>query len=1050
MGLIDLSIRRPVTVFIFSVAAVVFGVVAFNQLATDLLPDISYPSMTVRTEYDGAAPIEIEGLVTRPVENAVGVVDNVVRVTSSSRPDVSEVTLEFAWGTDMDLAGLDVRERLDVLRLPDAVERPVLLRYDPSLDPIVRLAIVGGDDLAKLRLIAEEEVRRRLERIEGVAAAVVSGGLEDEIQVLLDERRIDGLGLTVDRVLSRLAQENVNLTGGNLRDGRTEYLVRTVQELRRASDLDDLVLDTSGGAIVRLRDVATVSRGYRERDVITRANAVESVDVSVYKEGGTNTVRVSSAVREDLDGLVGELREIDPSIDVLVVADQATYITQSIDEVLWTARTGGLLAILVLFLFLRNWRPTLIIATAIPISVVATFFLMFASDVSLNIMSLGGLTLGIGLLVDNAIVVLEAIQRKRDEGKELVAAASEGAGGVARAVVASTLTTICVFVPVVFVEGIAGQLFGDQALTVTYSLIISLVVALTLIPMLASRRFGTDDEEPKERPGIVSRAIFALFLAVLRAIKWIWLGLSRLLQLILRPVLWLFERLYNATEALYGRMLDGALRLPLVVILVAIGLLAGSLTLFDRLGRELVPELIQGEFYADLELEPGTHLDVTSRRLAALERQALQLDGVKMIYAIAGSSNEQGGVAGELRENIAQLSVVLDEPISREREEAAMAFLREHLDAQSDIDYRLGRPAYFSFKTPVEVEVRGYNLALLDRLADALAERMRSIEGLADVKSSTEGGSPELQILFDRDRLASYGLTIQNVADIVRTKVQGTVATDIQRDDRTIDIRVRSDTVFRDSAEDLSRLTVHQVDGVAIPLAAVASVVTREGPAEIRRAEGDRVALISANLVGRDLGAVADEINAAIDALDLPSGYDIAVGGQREEMETSFGSMRLAIFLAIFMVYLVMASQFESLLHPFVILFSVPFSAIGVLVTLWLFDVNVSIVVLIGVVLLAGIVVNNAIILVDTTNQLRRAGTAKIEALRQAGRLRLRPILMTTATTVLGLLPMAIGLGAGSELRSPMAIPVIGGLITSTLLTLLVLPSVYAVLDRGK
>ncbi len=1063
MKLIELSTDRPVSIFIFALAAVVFGVVAFGNLATDLLPDISYPSLTVQTEYDGAAPMEIEGLVTRPVENAVGVVNNVTRVTSSSRPDVSEVTLEFAWGTNMDLAALDVRERLDVLRLPDDAERPLLLRYDPALDPILRLGIYGEDNLVRLRLLAEEQVKRALERIEGVAAVVVSGGLEEEIQVALDERQLANLGLTVDQVLNRLAAENINLTGGRLREGQTEYLVRTINEFIRAEDMEPVVIDSSQGAIVRLSDVARIYRGAKEREVITRINGRESVEVAVYKEGGTNTVAVSDAVQAAIDDLRQRLVELDPELRLEVITDQAGYIRDSVSEVLQTALYGGMLAILVLFLFLRSWKTTLIIGIAIPISVIATFFLMFVGGISLNIMSLGGLTLGIGLLVDNSIVVLEAIQRRRDQGLDEVEAARKGAGEVARAVIASTLTTICVFVPIVFVEGIAGQLFGDQAMTVTFSLIVSLIVAITVIPMLASRRFdpaaGLDDpiaaEGQERKRGKLALAVDKVFVfvgvGIARLVKMLFKGVMLVVGAVFALPLALFKLVFDRIAVAYEWTLRWVLRHAFITVLIAFALLAGSLMLYPQLGQELVPELVQGEFFVDTTLPPGTHLDINRRRMASLEDFAgEQLDGVTTVYAIVGASNQQGGVAGERRENIGQLTLTVAPPVSREREEALMASLRDELDRQGDLDYRFGRPSYFSFRTPVEIEIRGYNLTLLERLAEDLMTRMRAIPGLADVKSSTEGGNPELQIYFDRARLASFGLTLDQVASVVRSKVQGSVATDIQREDRSIDIRLRAEEQYRDSPEDLMALTVLQQGKTAIPLSAVADVVELEGPAEIRRAEGDRVALISANLVGRDLGAATEDIVAALEEMQFPPGFDYLVGGQRQEMETSFNSMRMAIGLAIFMVYLVMASQFESLIHPFVILFSVPFSVIGMLGTLALFGVNISIVVLIGAILLAGIVVNNAIILVDYTNQLRRRGMAKLEALERAGKVRLRPILMTTATTVLGLFPMALGLGAGSELRSPMALTVIGGLVTSTALTLLIIPAVYSLVDRSK
>jgi HAE1 family hydrophobic/amphiphilic exporter-1 len=1053
--IIDFSIHRPVSVFIFAVAAVVFGTVAFRDLATDLLPDITYPSVTVQTEYEGAAPLEVESLITRPVENAVGVVNNVVRVTSSSRADVSEVTLEFAWGTDMDLAALDVRERLDVLQLPVDAERPVLLRYDPSLDPILRLGLYGEQDLVRLRLIAEEQVQRDLERIEGVAAVVVSGGLEEEILVELDERQIANLGLSENEVLTRLAAENVNLTGGRLREGQTEYVVRTINEYRRPEDMRSVVVDASRGAIVRLEDIAIVRKGHKDREIVTRIDGRESVELAVYKEGGTNTVTVSESVRSQLDQLQSRLNELDPGLKMAVITDQARYIEDSVSEVLQTALYGGLLAILVLFLFLRSWKTTLIIGIAIPISVVATFFLMYVSGISLNIMSLGGLTLGIGLLVDNSIVVLEAIQRKRDRGMDEIEAARTGAGEVARAVVASTLTTICVFVPIVFVEGIAGQLFGDQALTVTYSLTVSLIVALTLIPMLASRRFGIAGSGDADDPtagssGPVGRLLFALSVGLARLLRGVGHAVALVMRLLTAVPLRVFQSGFDRLAAVYRKTLDAVLRRPAWTVLLAFVLLAGSLVLYPRLGKELVPELVQGEFFVNTELPPGTRLEVTERKMAALGRFAREdLAGVETVYTIAGASNEQGGAAGEKRENIGQMTVTLLPPVDRAREDAAIERLRAVIAREPEMDYRFGRPSYFSFRTPIEVEIRGYNLTLLERMSDELTRRMREIPGLHDVKSSTEGGNPELRIRFDRERLASLGLSVSDVAATVRGKVQGTIATDIQREDRKIDIRLRAEEDYRDSVDDLLALTVDQQGKIAIPLGAVAQVEEVEGPAEIRRAEGERVAVVTANLVGRDLESVSEDIVSVLESMQFPAAYGWHLGGQQQEMQTSFGSMRLAIGLAIFMVYLVMASQFESLLHPFVILFSVPLALVGVLITLWTSGTNVSIVVLIGVILLAGIVVNNAIILVDYANQLRRRdGLDKVEALRRAGAVRLRPILMTTATTVLGLLPMAIGLGAGSELRRPMALVVIGGLLTSTALTLLVVPAVYVLLDR--
>ena len=1095
MKVVSFATRRPVTVFIFALAAVVFGGVAFRDLAVDLLPDITYPSLTVQTEYEGAAPVEMENLITRPVEDAVGVVNGVNRVVSSSRADISEVTLEFSWGTNMDFASLDVRERLDQVRLPIEAERPVLLRYDPSLDPILRMGLAaGGSDLIALRLLAEEDLKRKLERLEGVAAVVVSGGLEEEIQVEIDERRLTSLGLTMNQVMNRLAQENVNLTGGRLRDGQTDYLVRTINELLRPEEMREIVIDRSQGAIVRLEDIARVYQGAREREVITRIDGQEAVEIAVYKEGGTNTVTVASAVLDRVEELEENLRQIDPQLELTVLTDQSRYIRDSVSAVIETALIGGSLAIVVLFLFLRSAPKTLIIGISIPVSVVATFFLMYVAGVSLNIMSLGGITLGIGLLLDNSIVVLEAIQRRRDQGVGVVEAARGGASEVGRAVIASTITTVCVFVPIVFVEGVAGQMFGDQALTVTFSLLVSLGVALTVIPMLASRKFFAGGEKIETvdlagRSNPITRGLAAFFNAigvgVALTVKTVVGGVAMVMSWLLRPVLAGFDALLRGITAVYARILRGALRHPALVVLVAIVLLAGSVQLVGSLGSELVPELIQGEFYVDAELAPGSRLEVTDRRLAVIDERVRAFAdefGVQSVYTVVGTSNEQGGAAGERRENIGQVNVRMEPPIDAEREEFVMSWIRDLIDGENasfagqappvagaaavpvgagavdagsalgddSLKYRFGRPTYFSFRSPVEVQIRGHNLALLEVLADQVASRMREVEGLVDVKSSTEGGNPELQIVFDRERLSALNYTVAQLGAVIRSKVQGDIATDIVREDRNIEVRMRTDEGYRDSVRDLRNLNIRQSGATPLPLSAVADVIETEGPAEIRRSDGGRVALIEANIVGRDLGSVSDDIQSILESTRFPVGFDYSVGGQRQEMERSFDSMRLAILLAVFMVYLVMASQFESLLHPFVILFAVPFSVIGAIGILYLTRTPVSIVVLIGGILLAGIVVNNAIILIDYTNRLRRAGKAKIDAIREACLVRLRPILMTTSTTVLGLLPMALGLGEGAELRTPMALTVVGGLLTSTLLTLIVIPALYLLLDLHK
>ncbi len=1047
MRLIEFSTSRRVTVAMLMVAIVAFGLVGFSRLALNLLPDITYPTIAVRTEYPGVSPVEIERLISEPIEGLVGVVSNVVRVSSISRAGLSDVVVEFAWGTNMDFAALDIREKLDLARLPQEADKPALLRFDPSLDPIMRVALYGESGLMELRRVAEERLRLELESLEGVAAVRVEGGLEEEIRVEIETARLAHLGIAIDQVTNRLDAENVNLTGGLLKDGAAEFLVRTLNEFEDIDEIGEIVVARIGPAAVKLEDVGQVRRGHRERDLITRINGREGVEIAIFKEGDANTVQVSKAVRERLDAFYVDYRDLLGASTVEVVFDQAHFIQQAVDEVLNTAILGAILAILVLYLFLRDLKSTAIIGLSIPISVLATFFLMFGSEVSLNIMSLGGLALGVGMLVDNSIVVLESVQRYRDQGLSSLEAARQGSSVVGKAVIAATLTTICVFVPIVFVEGVAGQLFRDQALTVTFSLVASLIVALMLIPMLSSlalSRLGQEDQRPD---GLLVRAPAYLVWCVRIGLN----SLGRVLSLLLRPLYWGFDTAYGFLAAGYPKALDWSLRhraWVLVVFLVFSGLVLQRAL---SLGVELIPEMSQGEFLVDLEWPAGTPLESTAQRTATIDTPLQSLNTVTAVFSLIGSRGQSGGYAGERKENIAQLYVRLEEGSTRRAEEEAMGQVRQVLRNIPNLQYKFSRPSYFSFRTPVEIEISGYNLQTLRLLAEEVGGQMGKIPGLVDIKASTEEGQPEIHVVFDRQRVAELGTTIQSIGEILRNKLQGVVATELTRGDRMIDIRVQAVESERHNLDDLRRLIVSPPEyPVPVALDAVAAVEIVEGPAEILRVDQERVAIISANLSGRDLGSVVQEIESAMASVPLPEGFAVAVGGQNEEMVRSFDSMKFALGLAVFLVYLVMASQFESLLHPLVIMCTIPLGLVGSALGLVMTGQSISVVVLIGLIMLAGIVVNNAIVLVDYINHLRRReGMAKVEAVLRAGRVRLRPILMTTSTTVLGLMPMALGLGEGAEIRAPMAITVIGGLLVSTLLTLLVIPVVYATLDRS-
>jgi HAE1 family hydrophobic/amphiphilic exporter-1 len=1083
MKIIELSVRRRVTIAMFTLGVLLFGAVSLSQLNINLLPDLSYPTLTVRTEYEGAAPAEVENLISKPIEEVVGVVKGVKKVTSISRPGQSDVTLEFTWGTEMEFAGLDVRERLDALQLPLDAERPVILRFDPTLDPIMRYAFYidsGNSDSLKdqpvqlagevidadqrvqqlklLRRFSDDQLKKEIESADGVASVKISGGLEEEIQVNVDEKKLSALRIPITSVVQTLQQENVNMSGGRLEEGTQQYLVRTLNEFKSVDEINDIIIDFRENRPIYIRDVAEVSRGYKERDAISRLNGMEAVEIAIYKEGDANTVSVAEAVSFRMD----QVKEmLPPGTKIEKVYDQSTFISQAVDEVVNAGLIGGLLAVIILFIFLRDLWSTVIISLSIPVSVIATFNLMYGNDISLNIMSLGGIALGIGLLVDNSIVVLENISKFREEGYSAREAASKGASGVGMAVVASTLTTVAVFFPLVFVEGIAGQLFRDQALTVTFSLLASLLVAITLIPMMASLgsekadsfSHKTELKEPKTKFGGWLRAI-RLFIFhtipvyIMKAVKWVihWIGKG--ISLIISPFLNAFEWGYGKVDAMYPKLISWSLRHRFVVLASALVIFAGTLLLIPRLGIELIPSLSQGEFNVELQLPPGTPIEETDKMIQSVQASANGIGEIQTSFAVAGTGNRMDANPNQGGENAGELNVRLQKPISENTEERAIEKLRMSLQNIPGLTYKFSRPALFTFATPIEVQVQGYNLNDLKSVSDKIVRQMGESGYFKDVKSTLEQGQPEIQITFDRDRLASMDMNTYDVARDVVSLIRGDVATQYSTRDRKIDILVRTRENDRTSVDDIRNLKINPSAERPLTLGSVADISIINGPGEIRRLSQQRVALINANLAQGDLGTAAEKLKEIIAAQTFPVGISVDIGGQNEDMQNSFQSLILALILAVFLVYLVMASQFESLLHPFVILFTIPMALIGAVWALWITDSTVSVVVFIGVIMLVGIVVNNAIVLIDSINQLREAGMEKMAAIKEGGKTRLRPILMTTLTTVLGLLPLSLGIGEGAEIRAPMGITVVGGMLVSMILTLIVIPVMYAIMDR--
>ncbi|MCB0283206.1 MAG: efflux RND transporter permease subunit [Calditrichaeota bacterium] len=1269
---------RPVAILMVVIGVTVFGIISYQQLPLNLMPEMTYPSLTVRTEYPGTAPEEIETSISRPIEQALGVVDNLVSISSISKAEQSDVILDFTWDTDMDKATADLREKLDQVFLPEDSKRPLILRFDPSLDPIMRVGLYGDAGLTYLRYIAEEELKRALETVDGVAAVKVKGGLEEEIRVELDEQQLTLIGMDIQSVKNRLAEENVNLAGGNLKEGQTEYLVRTLNEFKNTKEIENLVIGQFNGVKIRVKDVGNVYRTSKEREIITRIKGTESVEIEIYKEADANIVAVARSVKDKLYGteaqqaFVSGLKEAEKQaeqkkkeqaekkdadkktdvkkaansggagqggpgnailkaqmtnflaytlpegVNIETLSDQSVFIENSVNEVKNTAIQGGFLAIIVLFIFLRRMAPTIIIALAIPISIVATFAPMKIFDVTLNIMSLGGLALGIGMLVDNSIVVLESIARCRDEGDDLITSTLRGVKEVGGAVIASTLTTIAVFFPIVFVEGVAGQVFGDMALTVVFSLLASLAVALFLIPMLASRQTSAfvRDAQVSRIPKDyildlkVRTEIDSLFVMgndktfMNRVSQWFvlfakaaWVWVTKTVQMFAAFIIAIFkafivfgmtlftpigffirfikkEKRYSiivrefaeknnwgflklsdniwenyATIKSAGNMYDDFINyfkkyktrtlfkniIAAIFLLVAVVFLFGKylvavlfefvfrffhaafmiLSLFGtfvymivrllftpftnllvsvfnwgygaienwypvllkkslesrytiiglvmvlflftvyvlapRLGSELIPEVHQGEFYVELTLPVGTPVEETDQRVGVIENDISALDGVFKVASVSGTDKSAASDSEE-GEHTSKLTVTVNPSSNLEKtEEDVIEKIRGIIGNYSGVTANISRPTLFSFKTPIEVHIKGYNLTKLQDYSQEMEERISKIPGIVDAKSNLQRGNPEVQIYYDRTRISHYGMNVLEVASIVRNKIRGDVATEFKEEDRKIDILVRLRESDKESIDDLRRLVINPNSDRPIRLASVADIRINEGPSEIRRVGQQRTAVITANIMpGYDLKNLNDKIFNEILKLNLPNDFTYELAGQNKEMETSLNSLLMALGLAIFLVYIVMASQFESLIHPFVIIFTIPLALIGVIIFLYILNIPLSIVVFLGLIMLAGIVVNNAIVLVDYINHLRTLGMDKITAIIEAGKARLRPILMTTSTTVLGLLPMALGFGDGAEIRTPMAITVIVGLLSSTLLTLVVIPTVYSIVGREK
>jgi hydrophobic/amphiphilic exporter-1 (mainly G- bacteria), HAE1 family len=1014
MSLPAASVRRPITAIMLSLVVILLGSIAFTRLPVDLMPELVYPTLTIRTEYPNVGPQEIEDLISRPIEEAVAAIAGVEEITSSSSEGNSTVRVAFTWGTDLDEAADEIRTRIDRIRstLPEGSQPPRVFKFDLSAFPIIFLGVSSQSmGPIELREFTEERINRRLERIPGVASIDIRGGLRRQIQIELDRDRMLSLGLSADEVTRLLREENLNRPAGKVEEGNLDVFLRTVGEYRAAEEVGATVVAVREGTPIYLRDIAEVKEGVEEITTYTRINGQPGIRVAINKQSGANTVQVANAIQREVERINADY----PNVRLITIIDTSQYIKNSIANVRNSAIIGGILALFILLLFLRSERSTIVIATTIPISVIATFALIYFTGYTLNIMTFGGLALGVGMLVDNAIVVLENIFRKREEGADAKKSATEGASEVAMAITASTLTTMAVFLPIVFMEGVSGVMYKQLAVVVAFALFASLAVALTLIPVLSSRILGGAAH-----------------------------GKS-----LLSPVYRRSGAVLDWMERRYRAAIEWSLANRKKVILGAFLLFIGSLGLVPFIGTELMPKTDEGEVRIDAEMAVGTRLELTDRAIRQLE--AIVRQEIPEAQNILTSVGGGGWGASSAHRGDIRVSLVPQSERARSSAEIADA-LRPKVSRLPGVTVRtregtglfVMRIAFGGGDEGLQVEIRGFDLQRGFALAEEVRAAMENVPGISDVRLGRDPGRPERVIRIDREKIARLGLSMNRVASIIETNVAGSRATVLRRAGREYDIFVRLREGDRQILSDIESVSLVSPGGETVALRNVIDISYSAGPVAIDRKDQERVQYVSGNVAGRDLGSVAADVRTALREIDVPDGFALVIGGEYEEQQEARRALLITLLLAIVLVYMIMAAQFEDLLDPFVVMFSIPMAAVGVFVTLFLTKTTFNIQSYIGMVMLAGIVVNNAIVLVDYTNLLRRRDRMPLrEAVAEAGRRRLRPILMTTATTLLGLVPLALGFGEGSEVQAPMARAVVGGLAASTFVTLFLVPVMY-------
>lgn len=1018
MKISSVAIKRPVTTVMLILMILVLGFVSLAGLQIDLFPDVKFPMAIVMTEYQGAGPKEIETLITKPLEAVMGTVDNFKKVSSTSSSGSSMVMVEFTQGTNMDFAALQMREKMDMIKdiLPKDAKAPVVFQLDPDLMPIIQMGMTSGEDLGELKRIAEDKIKDRLERLDGVAQVNIYGGVENEIKIRILPQRMEGYGLSISQVAQALRMENLNLPGGEVKEGKSQFTVRTTGEFTDISEIENLPIATLRG-VIHLKDIAEIENGFKDMNGNAYMDGKPCVMIGVQKQSGSNTVKVADRVNKELKKIKAELKDI----KFQSVYDQSEYINSSIGSVAENAIMGGLLSIVILFIFLRNFRTTFIIATTIPISIIATFILIYFSGITINMMSLGGLALGIGNLVDNAIVIIESIFRYREEGHSRMESAIQGSSEVAMPVVASTLSTMAVFLPIAFIkDNMAIEMFREFALTVAFSQAASLIAALTLVPMMASRMLKLEQPEEGKKNTPLQRFFNGT------------------------------QELFLKTEQGYERLLHWALGHRKTIIFSTIGLLVFSIVLVGLFtGAEFFPSTDEGMVQVDVELPKGTVLEETAKVMDTVEKAVSSIPEMKYIFVLKGLNS--GAFSANTDSSIGQIYTSFGPQTERKRNVTViMDEIRSKLKNVPGAKISIKKVSTMDISggaKPISIEIKGDDLKVLKDLSDSFAEKVKGVEGTREVTSSFAQAIPEAQVKVDRKKAAQYNISAYTVANTVQMDIMGQTATRYKVNGDEIDVRVRLESGYRNNLRDLESIMVASPTGQQVPLYEIADIVIDESPSSISRQEQVRMVTVTGDISGRNAGAVFSDIQKLIDREKLPSGYEMKLAGQSEDLNNAMIGLGMAMLLAILLVYMIMASQFESLLHPFTIMFSVPLAFIGVAIAMSLAHKPFSVPAFIGAIMLVGIVTNNAIVLVDYINILRERGMARDEAICKAGPIRLRPILMTALATIIGSVPLALGIGEGAEQQAPLAITVIGGLSFSTLLTLVFIPVMYTLFD---